>query len=105
MGLPDRLLGRDSNHPATSSVARAIDRAEEAVVLAEIAAWRDLETLRADLGAGARASWTGVELDLALYDRGMAAADGDPVKAELVLRAVEDQNRRQRDLINRRFGS
>lgn len=107
MGLPDRILGRTTTNPSTAvaRVARSIDRVEEAVVLAEVKRWGDQEILRVDLAARARASELALGHDLTLYDKGMAAADGDPVKAELVLRYLNDQNNDNRTLINRRLGS
>ena len=106
MGLPDRVLGsRSVDHPAESRVAKAIESTEEAVALREIRRWGDRQVLAVDLEARARASHQALDLDLQLYDSGMARADGDPVKAELVLRAVEDQNCDNRSLIRKALGS
>jgi hypothetical protein len=105
MASPDRVLGHSPLSGAVvGRVARSIERVEESVALSEVARWGDQEILRIDLTARARAAQVALDHDLALYDRGMAAAGGDPVKAELVLRYLEDQNRTNRALIDRRFG-
>lgn len=106
MSRPDRQLVRGSDdRQALDRVSRTIRSTELAVSQREVQRWGDLQLLSIDLSARAKATERALDLDLRLYDRGLSLAGGDPVKQELVLRYLQDQNSANRALIQRRFGA
>jgi len=82
-------------------LAREVRGTELAISRHEIQRWADLQMLSVDLSVRARATERALRLDFEVYDRGMALADGDRVKQELVLRYLQDQNDGFRRRINR----
>lgn len=105
MTPPDHLGRTSSDSMGIQRVARAVQRTEVAVTEHEIHLWGELETLKIDLAARAKAAQMALDRDLELLDRGMERADGSRVKQELVLRYVDDQNQDFRQLIRRVLGS
>ncbi|HVE45134.1 MAG TPA: hypothetical protein VNA57_00100 [Acidimicrobiales bacterium] len=90
---PANALGRTSSQSmAIERVARTVRRTEVAVTEHEIELWGDLETIKIDLAARAKAVQLALDRDLELLERGMQRANGNRVAQELVLRYVEDQN-------------
>jgi hypothetical protein len=101
MSVPDRVLGRStSDNLAIERVARTVHSTEIAVTNHEIERWGDLQRLMIDLSARAKASERAFDLDVRLYELGLVKAGGDPVKQELMLRYLQDQNADFRALIN-----
>jgi len=105
MTPPDRLGRTSSDSMGIERVARAVQRTEVAVTEHEVELWGELEMLKIDLAARAKAAEMALDQDIKLLDRGMERADGSRVKQELVLRYVDDQNQDFRQLIHRILGS
>ena len=101
MSVPDRLLGPGPSHREVERVARDLRGTELAITKHQVQRWADLQMLSIDLSTRARATERALNLDFQVYDRGMALADGDRVKQELVLRYLQDQNDGFRRRINR----
>ena len=101
MSVPDRLLGPGPSNREIERVARDLRGTELTITKHQVQRWADLQMLSIDLSARARATEQALNLDFQVYDRGMALADGDRVKQELVLCYLQDQNDGFRRRINR----
>ena len=101
MSADRRLLGAGgSSHRQIDRLARSLQGAELAITKHEVQRWTDLQLLTIDLSTRARAVEKALDLDCQVWDRGLALANGDPVKQELVLRYLQDQNSAFRRRIN-----
>lgn len=99
--VPD-LFGRAPKGPnRLARLAVEVHQSEDAVAVHEVRRWADLRKAQVDLQARATLIDEGLNLDLAAYDAGMEKAANDPVKEELVLRYVQDQNSANRATIKR----
>ena len=106
MSLPDRILGQGTTNPgALARVTQVVSRSEEAAAVHEVQRWAQRRLLDIDLAARAEASQGALHHAVALFDRGMTEAGDDPVKQELVLRYLQDQNDDNRALIRKAFGA
>ena len=101
--VPRGRSSRDSL--AIERVARSVARNEVAVTEHEIERWGDVEMLKIDLAARAKAAELALDRDLELLELGMQRANGSRVAQELVLRYLEDQNADFRRLIRKVLGS
>ncbi|MGH9177844.1 MAG: hypothetical protein ACRD0N_04745 [Acidimicrobiales bacterium] len=86
-------------------VARVVARTETTVTEHEIELWGDLEMLKVDLAARAKAAELALGKDMELLEQAMQRANGSRVAQELVLRYLEEQNQDFRLRIRRAFGS
>jgi len=104
MGLPERIQpGSRITRRAGATVTRALALTEVEAALGDIRRTFELQRLQGDLAARHHAGSHALELDVRLYDEGMHLAAGDPVRVELVLRAVQDQNSWNRRRIQEAF--
>lgn len=81
--------------------ARVLQAVDAGVVEHEAQSWARAERLRIDITARAKLTRHALNEDLVTFERGMWQAGGDPVREELVLRYLDDQNAANRDDVRR----
>lgn len=105
MSHPVRLGRTSGESMSVERVARTVARTETAVTEHEIELWGDLEMLKVDVAARAKATEVALNRDMELLDKGMQRANGSRMAQELVLRYLEEQNQDFRLCIRKAFGS